>query len=206
MLIKIDHICHSCRKGKEDEVKAEFHGYHELFHQKNIINMPIKQKRCMRENRFHDIIYLEKQGSFPVEITSYENIADVESGFAFDFDRNEIRMSADYMERSIAFWELCGAKRKIETENDIMLTMRGLLDKQTLTIKIAKAKTQKTWILDGEGNVCLGLVVKNLEYEKRRIEESFEASDIKELNVNGRLLKLFFAFGLCGETVEFISI
>ena len=206
MLIKIDHICYSCQKGAEEIAMSRFCGYHELFRQKDIPNLSIKRKRSMRENVSHNIIYLENKGSFPIEITSYENIAEGQDGFLFDYKNNVIEMYSDHIPMSVALLEFCGAKRKSETTDQAEMSMHGILDKLTLTIIIKKSEQPKPWILDRGGNVCLALVVKDLESIRRKIGTIFDVSDIKELEINGRVLKLFFAFGLCGETIEFLSV
>lgn len=206
MLIKIDHICYSCQKGTEDVAKSKFCGYHEVFYQREVPNLSIKQKRCIRENVSHDMIYLEKAGSFPIEITSYENIALEEGGFTFDYHNSVMETYSDHIQTSIAFLELCGAKREADHTGRTVMSMRGLLDKQALTIIIKQAKKPKPWILDRGGNACLGLIVRNLESTKQKIRKAFEVTETKELPINGRILKLFFAFGLCGETIEFISV
>ena len=206
MLIKIDHVCYTTNKGKGKNIIEANSSYNIVFKEENLINLDIKQGKSRCTNVVHDIIYLESEERIPIEITEYSNIEWGENGPVFNSEISTLYVPTDNLQNSIEFFEFCGAKIDEKSMTQAKGRLKGLFDKITLNIELNLVEQRQEWILDREGVCCLALVVNDIEKERVKWLERYNATDIRKLEVNGRKLKIFFGVGKCGETIEVISL
>lgn len=206
MLIKIDHVCYTCARGSEKNIIESNPYYNVCFKEVNLENLDIKQVKSCCYNDIHDIIYMEAEGKIPIEITEYPTIAEGENRLAFDSATSTLVIPTDNLQQSIDFFQFCGAKISQQNSCRVQGSIKGLFDKTALNIDLVLTEQKTEWILDRGGICCLALVVKDVEKEREKWLERYEATEIRELDVNRKKLKIFFGFGKCGETIEVISL
>lgn len=205
MLVKIDHICCTCRTGEEEEVLKSFPEYSVSFVEKNLTNLDIKEEKSNYENTVHDIIYLEAENHVPIEITSYHNVGESGNGISFSQEDSVLHIKTPDVSKTLEVLKLCGAKVTECRDFCAECSLKGLLDKNQLRIEVSSTKENTNWILDEKGICCLAIIVRNIETARDKWMKYYRATEIRSLNVNGRVLKLFFGYGDCGETIEIIS-
>lgn len=208
MIVKFDHISYSCSLLKEESARQLFSEYETVFHEKDLPNLAMKYPYMRKEQTTHNIMLLQKAGSYPIEITAYEACEKRAEGktekYVLSDDKIDI-YSANPMETK-AFFALLGFK---ENEEGI-LELKPLLDEKPLCIKVCKLPEESTdthtCFLDEEGFGSLAFVVDNAKKQKALFKEKdYPTSEIEELMVNGKKLKIFFTNSPMGEIIEFIG-
>lgn len=206
MLIKIDHICYACSLNEEQDVLKKYSDYNLKFTEKNLKNIDIKKKILSCKNEHHNINYLESTNALPIEITSYQNICEEQNSLFYDDKKLLLRILSNNVQLTKELFALCGAKFQQECDDYAIGTIKGIFDKKALNIEIRHSSEKREWILDGEGVCCVAIVVKDINEERKKWLRNFDATEIDELEVNGRKLKIFFGMGKCGEKIEIISL
>lgn len=201
MIVKLDHISYSCAFGEEESVKASFEGYQELFCEETIENLSIKSEFMKDRAKEHCLYMLAKEGCCPIEITSYPNCCF--GSERLSLEEGKIRVRTSDVEETESFYEKLGFCRNTDG-----MSLKPLLDKTETCIQVEQDYNVETsFYLDQKGWGILAFVVDNAKKQKRQLESAgIYVSDIQELAVNGRNLKIFFAKSNAGDLVELIGI
>lgn len=205
MIVKFDHISYSCSIKEEEKVRGMFEGYHVEFYETDLKNMPMKFPYMHAEQEKHNIILLSKAGSYPVEITAYEICRQRQEGvFAKYVVKDDlIEIYSVNPKKTIEFFELVGMK--MDEEGDLWI--KPMLDERVLKIKVCQAEQGIKVHLDEEGFGSLAFVVDNAKRHKEQLlNGGVLCSEIEELFVNGKKLKIFFTNSPTNEIIEFIGL
>ncbi len=201
MILKIDHIAFTCQKAEVTEIMKMMEDWHPLFYEKHLKNLEIKKPFMRYWQEDHDIILLNSDRHFPVEITAYEHVAQSENKYEVLGDTVTVNTSS--IERSKAFYHAIGFKE----EGSDRMTLKTVMDQMQLAIKLRIAeKTQDSnYSLDTYGYCCLAFVTNNARREKNRLEKNaIKTTEIIRFRVNGRDMDIFFAWNPLGDMCEFI--
>jgi len=201
MIVKFDHISYSCSFDEEEEVKQSFEGYEEVFAEKGLINLPIKANYLKLSSEKHNITMLQKQQSLPIEITAYPECCGGVERLAPT--KEEIRILTKDPEATIKFYEKLGFKQDGER-----LQLKPMLDASEICLRTEEVTDMETaTYLDQEGFGIMAFVVDNGAKQKGQLEsQGIYVTEIQELTVNGKILKIFFAKSSAGDLVELIGI
>lgn len=201
MIVKFDHVSYSCSYEQEEQTKASFEGYEEVFCEKELKNLPIKKEFLKLPAESHNIIMLQKEEAVPIEITAYpecpkgkEKLVVGAGGFVIN--------TAD-LEKTKVFYEALGFHRDGEK-----LYMKPMLDTKEIVLQfVQNCGVENATYLDMQGWGILAFVVDNGAKQKKNLENAgIYTTEIQELEVNGKKLKIFFAKSDVGDLVELIAI
>ncbi len=201
MIVKLDHISYSCAYGEEETVKASFAGYEEIFREENIENLLIKSEFMQNQAKEHCLYMLSKEGCCPVEITSYPVSCSGRERLTLEEDAICVRTSD--VQETRGFYEALGFGEKEDR-----MSLKPLLDRTETNIRIVQDPgAAASFYLDQKGFGILAFVVDNGKKQKKQLESAgIYVTDIQELSVNGRNLKICFAKSKAGDLVELIGI
>ena len=120
------------------------------------------------------------------------------------FRFNKLIFKTNNLQASKRFWESFGFNSSQIKEN--MLEYHSILnstDYQFFLQYDEKISKQK---LDDSGLNCIAFISNSLEQEKRNLQNSgIGTTEIEEIEINEKVLKIFFCLGPTGELVEIIS-
>lgn len=205
MIVKFDHISYSCALCDEEKTQQMFEGYEAQFHEVDLKNMPMKYKYMHKEQEKHNIMLLTKEGSYPVEITAYESCKKREAAFGdkYVLSDNLISIYSECPKETENMFVLLGMK-KSETG---ILELKPFLDEKKVRIQVLGTTGPKGILLDEEGFGSLAFVVDNAKKQRELLlNGGYECSEIEELIVNGKKLKIFFTNSQTNEIIEFIGL
>lgn len=201
MVIKFDHISYSAPINDELNVRNMFGNYKLVFEERSLENLDIKSGYFGKWHDKHNILMLESEGLYPVELTLYDDCEGINTAYSMSKDAIEF-MTADVTE-SRHFYEVFDF---VSDGNEMVL--KPMLD--TGSVKIRLIETEKSSddiLLDRIGFGSLAFVVDSIEkYAERLNSTGYMITETKSLSVNGKMLKIAFASGKCGEIVELIGV
>ena len=202
MIVKFDHISYSCAIFDEENTRQMFNDYEVEFHEIGLKNMSMKYKYMKEIQEKHNIMLLTKASNYPVEITAYDKcIAQKATKYAVNDEWIEIYSCNP--EQTASFFYLLGMKQ----EEDGAMCIKPMLDERALKIKIYETVKDNSNYLDQEGFGSLAFVVDNAKKQRELfVNNGYECSEIEELNVNGKRLKIFFTNSPTNEIIEFIGL
>ena len=201
MIVKFVHISYTCRIGEETAFRKAYSDYEEAFCEKKVPNLDVKMEFMKLNTREHDLYMMTKEGNYPIEITSYSECVEGKNRLRVNSDELVI-LSSD-MEKTEAFYRALGF-----ATGDAGMSIKPMLNQTEIKIRIEQETdlSHKTY-LDQKGWGILAFVVDNAKKQKRLLETAgVRATDIQELTVNGKCLKIFFAESNVGDLVELIGI
>lgn len=204
MILKFDHIAFSCDKKAINDFLKLIDGYETVFYEEGIENPRIKEALMASFQNNHTIALMEKQDNLPIEITAYDITHKGEPKYRFSCDiPHRITVNTWDENESISFYKSIGF-----TENcDRMLKMSFAVGLRHLELQIVKNYRPTENKLDTEGYCCLAFVTNDVKKEKRRLEErGLCVTDIGTVQLNNRIMEVFFANNAQGDTCEFIQI
>lgn len=201
MIVKFDHISYSCILEEEEAVKTSLSGYEEVFAEKDLMNLPIKKEFLKLPAKIHNITMLQNPQSLPIEITAYPECVKGEERLSLTDEGIRI-LTAD-IEATTDFYQKLGFKQ--DGEN---LRIKPMLDASEICLQLTQVSgTSQITYLDQQGFGILAFVVDNGAKQKRQLEsQGIYTTEIQELTVNGKSLKIFFAKSSAGDLVELIGI
>lgn len=205
MIVKFDHISFSCTLEEEKEVRDLFKNYEIVFHEEKLRNSVIKKDYMCAEQELHNITLLNAQDEYPIEITAYPKciLSDLNEGVKYELVDDYIVIYSVEPSETERFLELLGMKQG----EDTLWEVKPLLDKRKLRIKVCKVEKDRKIYLDSVGYGSLAFLVDNICKQKKLLENNnIRCSDIDELLVDGKMLKIFFASSITGEIIEFIGL
>lgn len=201
MIVKFDHISFSCTFADEEMIVKNFAGYEEVFSENNLCNLEIKEPFLREKLDTHNIFMLQKEKCYPIEITSYERCQKSKGRLNVEADRICIKTAdaelTEQLYKSLGF----------RGENGI-LEYKPLLDSEAVKLQIIQdSQAATTTCLDDAGYGILAFVVDNSKKQKKQLEEAgFAVTEIQELAVNEKLLKICFVKSKAGDLIELIGI
>lgn len=202
MIIKLDHIAFSCSLEDVSKALISMEDYHMVFHEKDVINLGIKQKIMKNWTEKHDIILLEKDKGLPIEITAYTNTVNPIKS-KYDIDRNTIIVNTTNIEQSKQFYKTIGFKEVDTTK----LTLLTIMDDFPVEINLRESNKEDDYCfgLDTNGFCCIALITNHIEKEKEKLRKNqITTTEIMGLIVNHKELQIFFAMNTFGDICEFI--
>lgn len=201
MIVKFDHISYSCAFGEEEQTKALFPAYQEAFAEQDLENLSIKAEFLKEPAKRHNITMLRGEGFYPIEITSYPQCFAGADRYAPEADI--IRIFTPDVASTADFYGQLGFRQEGED-----LVMKPMLDTREIRLRIEAAPDREVdTYLDQQGYGSLAFVVDNGARQKKQLEGlGIYTTEIQELTVNGKLLKIFFAKSSAGDLVEFIGV
>lgn len=201
MIVKFDHISYSCAYAEEEQTKALFPGYQEAFAEKDLENLSIKAEFLKEPAKLHNITMLQADGGYPIEITAYPSC--FQGAERYELQEQLIRIFTPDVEATADFYAKLGFRQE-----DADLVMKPMLDQREVRLRPEEASDrEKTCYLDQQGYGSLAFVVDNGARQKKQLDGlGIYTTEIQELMVNGKLLKIFFAKSSAGDLVEFIGV
>ncbi len=128
---------------------------------------------------------------------------DALGGFRF----NKIVIETGDLGSSVSFWKKFGFKAQVQDQDFAILEFSSVFNKAGCQIILIYTSGQKEVFLDNMGFNCLALITNSIEKEKAWLDsERIYTTDIEELVVNNKQLKIFFAKRNDGEIVEIIGL
>lgn len=203
MIVKFDHISYSCKIDMEQETRNLFEGYEVQFHEVGLINMPMKYSYMHNKQEKHNIMLLSKAGAYPIEITAYESCMHKKEESKYVLKEELIEIYSRNPQETETFFKLLGMKKM----EDGIMSYKAVLDEKPINIKVLKSEKEVNILLDEEGWGSLAFVVDNAKRQRQiLIDSKYECSEIEELVVNNKNLKIFFTNSPTGEIIEFIGL
>lgn len=132
----------------------------------------------------------------------------IESEKRDPFRFNQIIIRTKDIEGSKSFWHCLGFKTIRDEGKTTLVEFSSPLDKEIFQVCLQEeAATGSTYYLDDKGFNCVALISSSAEKERESLNKrGFDTTEIEELKVNGRKLKIFFSTGPSGELVEIIGL
>lgn len=201
MILKFDHISFSCTKenAKSTSVVA---GCKPEFQELSLRNLDCKQTFFKDAHPDHDIYMYAGAQTIPIEVTAYDTCHLGRDSMTVEKER--IILYSPEPERTAQFLMLFGLREVRRSEGEFVLEGRFVLGGVVVGVRKADAVE---WRLDKEGWSSLGFLAGDARKELDRIRAAgCDVTDVEELEVNQRLLRIGFCVGPFGEIMEVISI
>lgn len=207
MIVKFDHLSYSCSEEEEECVIKEFcsTGDYRLQFSEKIKNVKIKTELMQHPSEFHGLTMLQptdkcETANIPIEITSYPKV----KGYSpYNLKEGIIEFKTKDSKESMSFFKCLGFQ---EGEKGIMV-MKTILDKKPYYIQLVEADDAYACYLDVRGFSSMAWIVTKIEeYVEHLRKQKIKVTDIEDVFVNKRKLKVCFAFGRCGEIIELIGV
>lgn len=208
MIIKFDHLSYSCGYEEEEKMISRFcdaGGGYTIQFKERVKNLPIKDEIMQNACDMHGMVMLQPADqthfhtSVPIEITSYPKV----SGYsAYNLGVGRIEFQTPNIKESAGFYQQLGFQK----EDCNILSLTTLLDKNKVYIKLVESKVFYPCYLDVSGFSSIAWIVSKIEkYADMIKNRGIKVTNIEELVVNKRRLKICFAIGKQGELVELIG-
>lgn len=207
MIIKFDHIALTCKISEWKEVSGKLQGYMPLFAEENVPNLSLKAALMSTWHENHVISLLVSNEGLPIEITAYDTVAKGPQKYLLAEDLIIVRTKA--LRDSMAFYEALGFRTLSETEMEkSFLIAPSKLHLQFEEEKEAEESPLRHLpYLDQAGYCCLAFVTNNAEKERTNlIRKGVQVTEVDELPLGQKIMKLFFAYNLLGDVCELIEV
>lgn len=200
MIVKFDHVSYSCDMSKEESVKAGFSGYSKIFEEVKLLNLEIKKEFLKLQAETHNISLLQKEGAYPIEITAYPCC--FEGTSKMEVDGEQIVVFTPNKEATAELLRGVGFRGE-----ESLFLIKPMLDAKEVRIKVIEAEADEDWsYLDRQGFGSLAFVTDNASRQKKQLDAlGIYTTEVQELTVNNKLLKIFFAKSKAGDLIEFIG-
>ncbi|MBO4750881.1 MAG: hypothetical protein J5546_11250 [Lachnospiraceae bacterium] len=224
MIIKFDHIALTCKISEWKDELAKLSDYIQVFANENVPNLPLKKDLMSTWHENHVIALLVAKNDLPIEITAYDTVA--EKPAKYEFSDDTVSVYTKSTEDSMAFYEAFGFRKTgdFELEKSFLIAPSSVKLRLRQTIhdaSIASAEKGSDFdqadagtcdapqmpCLDQAGYCCLAFVTNNAEKERTRlIQKGITVTEIDELTLGEKILKIFFAYNTCGDVCELIEV
>jgi len=211
MIIKFDHISYSAPIDKEEAVRESFSDYNLIFEERGLNNLEIKSGFFMKEHELHNILMLNAEGKYPIELTMYDECYGQNA--MYELGTDEIIIKSADVASSARFYEAFDFTRTESESSDLesctetVLTLKPMFDSKVVSLRLVKSSITERTVLDANGFGSLALVVDSIDrYGAVLAEAGYSITDIQSLVVNGKTLKIAFASGKNNEIVELIGV
>lgn len=210
MVIKFDHITFACPMDY-NYMNIIPQGYIIDYMEKNLENIPCKLPLLSNKQSVHDLIFLSKENSIPIEITKYKvcnntHTKNIQLQSKHTGGGDFVEYYVKDVTKSQRFFESFGFKVTELYEQKIEMSMKPILDK-AINIKLINAQDTTNNFLDDFGFVSLAFFVDSIHKEISKIKEKdYKITEINPLKVNGKNLNIGFVYGDNGEIIELIEL
>ena len=203
MILGIDHIACSVPENEFENVKQNFlnAGYSVFLEETGLENLLIKKDFMTDYKSVHDLILMKKNGCIPVEILNHGSSSRKTGLFEVVAD-NSINYKSMDKAGSLRFWEQFGFAGEPDCGK---VKYRSFFS--SLEISFEESTEKRYSCLDDVNYNCVALMTTSVVEEYAKLKDLCKCSDIAELKVGGRNLKIFFARNISGgEIVEIFEI
>jgi hypothetical protein len=184
--IGIELLDHFNSSGKNGYITPLFENLPEKFIEK-------KQKKGLFE------FAMIKELNIPVYTGRNNKI----SGFEF----NKFIVKTNQIEDSVNFWKCFGFKRTSLLNDFVVLEFVSPLQNNIYQIFLQQENCDKNYSLDDDGFNCIAFISSSSEKELLFLEsKGLTATKIEQIEMNGKILKIFFVKGPNGELVEIVNV
>ncbi len=209
MIIKIDHIAYSTLDIESEIKNFEKSGYNLVFLEKNLLNLTIKKDFLHKFQSTHNLSLMTKDNSYSIELLDH-GFTNNQEGFIRPYSMekyfNKIIINTDNIEKSVDFFKLLGFSFTQIIDNMHELKFFSILNPNDFYIYLNYNEKNK-YYLDDKNYNCLALITNSAQKEKEVLKNNgFKTTDIEELTVNGKNVKIFFTQRDDNEIVEIIEI
>lgn len=204
MILGIDHIALSASDQDVAEIKSGLlnAGYDVFFEELSLENLPIKKQFLSEFHPVHDLVLMKKNGHIPIEVLNHHS-SRRQSGLWRIVSGNEVAFKTSDRMASLDFWQHLGFKPGPENNTAVF---NSLFSRLSIVFERNEDATHQHF-LDDSGFNCLALFSSSVEDDRNKLCESCKCSEIADLRVNGRSLRIFFANNIFGgELVEIFEI
>ncbi|MGE5473220.1 MAG: VOC family protein [Ignavibacteriales bacterium] len=211
MIIKIDHIAVLSVNPKREKKLMDDMGFNLSFKEEDIYNPEIK-KDLMQNFWPKQSLYLyTKAGSISFEYIYYSGKEGKKGYIEPVIKENRVKeliLKTKDLKKSAEFWNCFGFRTNFQDSNEIKMEFKSMFDKEIYSLKILlDSNKEQQHFLDDAGFNCVAFVSNSALKEKEKlIGKGYSITNIEDIEVNEKMLKVFFVIGPCGELVEIISI
>lgn len=125
------------------------------------------------------------------------------SGFNFD----KFVIKTNKIKDSVDFWECFGFKEAGSIDGFVVLEFIRPLQNNVYKIYLKQENCGRNYFLDDDGFNCVAFISSSAEKESVFLKgEGLRVTKIEEVEMNNKILKIFFVKGPGGELVEIIGV
>ena len=202
MIIAIDHIAYSSLDVKTSIRDFLAKGYRLEFVE-TLPNLEIKKPFLSKYNKTHELALLTNNTGYNIEILNHGAMSGDE-GYIKLVPDDEIIIRTDSIERSKDFYSKLGFKFK--NTNDAIFSSI-LSGNKKLKLTLEQQNIEQNFKIDDAGFNCIGFITTNVEKDVANLKQfDCKISEIQELKVNSKLMKICFVQRANCEIVELIEI
>ena len=166
-------------------------------------NVPVDLVEIATRKKINDNIFTEariKSLNIPIYITT--------SAGSSEFRFNKLMIKTRDMKKALNFWECLGFKSVNVNENSAISEFKSPFDEAAYQIHIQEnSAVENHRYLDDTGFNCIAFISNSVRNEKESLDkQGVKVTEIEDIELNGRTLSIFFAFGPSGELVELIGV
>lgn len=211
MIAGFDHLSMSIHHTEGESDALLEMGYQIRFSERNVHNHREKEALIEEFEPLHDLIYLQHENGFRLELTRYASSPrTTEAAFSVDLDQpGEITLETALFEEDIEFLSKALRFRVTSsTDQEAELLFRSPVAGWSCSLKVIRTpeKSRKSY-LDSNGFPCLAFISTSLQKdsEKLRILGAVEMTTPFSLCIDGKPLTIVmfrFPGGAIGELIE----
>jgi len=124
------------------------------------------------------------------------------SGFRF----NKLVIKTNRVEDSINFWRNFGFKKKGSLSGMAILEFASFYPKHVYQIYLQPEGASGKYLLDDNGFNCIAFVSSSSEKELLLYKnKGLKVTKMEQIEINGKIIKIFFVKGPSGELVEIVD-
>lgn len=199
MITSLDHIAFSSCNVEND--MKNFLGY-ELLFKETLPNLKIKENFLSFYQPQHELALLKCSNGYNIEILNHGQITD-KDGYIKLVNQNKIVVKTNDIQKSKDFWSAIGFKEKEKGEMEFN-TIFPTSVKLYLSFELSE---QTDYKINDKGYNCIGLVTTSILKDIEKLKKlECEISEIQELTVNNKPMKICFAQRNLCEIIELIEI
>lgn len=204
MLINIDHITLTSNSIEQTIEYYKNIGYKELFIEKNIHNLEIKADFMKNYKDTQTLCILKNNNGIPIEIIDDSKIISgksfIKPVFETDYSIKNVEIYIKDKKTLMEQWKNIG----FSIVDNANLTFTGFGNSYFFHINDCN---DNSYFLDNEGFVCIAFISTSIIKDYNMMKQNmFKVSDIAKININNKLLNIFFAQGYNGEIFEIIEV
>lgn len=206
MIAKIDHVAISSTNLDRDIQSCMSKGYSLTFAEKHIDNLHIKRTLMKTFSIKQSLALLDGHGNYPVELIDHGHV--VRGNSRVELNLDELTWKTHTLEESSRFWGMLGFEVQTRDHTSVLMTFKSILHPRPLHLRLLQSRVALPKLyLDSEGPNCLAFITTSPDDQRQILEKhGYQTTDGEQLNLNDKLIEVWFARGPSGELAEFISV
>lgn len=190
-IIKFDHITYVAARDHKDDVFLRLKGGHELeWYEEERENISGKSRFFQETHKTHDLYFWKPiKEELPIEAVFYDSTTSENKEPITMSGRTLYGRYSDATASAEAL-EIIGAKGIVHNDNKISCTLKGVLDKEDVSLVLSEGRNEQQVYLDANGLGCITLIVNEIE---PRADQILSVTPPENFSVNGRMLQISFA-------------